>query len=119
MYPACPRCTQSMRLVSESAGSPKVERYYCDKCKVWARIELAYHYDEPASAQETGTEPDAWLIVKNGYYYRPNRAGYTSSIEDAGRYTEAEAKTEAAIEPSIMRAIPLSEAEFIGRKEHP
>jgi hypothetical protein len=51
-----------------------------------------------------------WLIRKRGYYYRPNRAGYTASVAEAGRYTEAEAKAEAAIEPAIMQAIPLWQA---------
>lgn len=40
------------------------------------------------------SEPRDWLIRKRGYYYRPNRAGYTDSVVEAGRYTEAEAKDE-------------------------
>lgn len=49
-----------------------------------------------------------YLIRKGGYYYRPNCAGYTANVEDAGRYTKAEAEREAAIEPWNMAAIPLS-----------
>jgi hypothetical protein len=62
------------------------------------------------AAPETVVAPDQWLIRKRGYYYRPDRAGYTSSIAEAGRYSEAEAKAEAEIEPAIMQAIPLSQA---------
>lgn len=28
-----------------------------------------------------------FYIIKNGMYYRPNRAGYTSAISEAGVYT--------------------------------
>lgn len=50
-----------------------------------------------------------WVIRKAGYFYRPNRAGYTQEISAAGLYTEAEAKAEAAIEPWHMSAHPASE----------
>lgn len=55
MSPSCPRCTHSMRFLSESAGNPKVERYQCDKCKVLCRIELEYDYfgDERKTTDET------------------------------------------------------------------
>jgi hypothetical protein len=67
-----------------------------------------------STTPETGAAPETsdhqWLIRKRGYYYRPDRAGYTASIAEAGRYTEAEAKAEAAIEPAIMQAVPLAQA---------
>lgn len=52
-----------------------------------------------------------WVIRKRGYFYRPDRAGYTASIAQAGRYTEQEAKAEAAIEPWCMSAHPAAEFE--------
>lgn len=52
-----------------------------------------------------------WLIRKNGYYYRPNKRGYTSSVFEAGRYTEDDAKSEAAVEPDTMTAIHISEVQ--------
>lgn len=48
-----------------------------------------------------------WVIWKSGYYYRPNRAGYTAEECAAGRYTEQEAKAEARIEPHHMFALHL------------
>lgn len=50
-----------------------------------------------------------YLIIKGGYYYRPNRAGYTSEVSSAGRYTQSEAEREARVEPWHMRAVPLAE----------
>lgn len=46
-----------------------------------------------------------WLILKGGYFYRPDRSGYTRDVIAAGLYTEAEAKAEAAIEPDCMSAV--------------
>lgn len=51
----------------------------------------------------------AWVIRKSGYFYRPNRSGYTQEISAAGHYTEHEAKAEATVEPSKISAHPLSE----------
>jgi hypothetical protein len=50
-------------------------------------------------------EPDAWLIRKGGYYYRPNCQGYTTVKAAAGRYSEAEAKAEASVGPDNMSAV--------------
>lgn len=45
-----------------------------------------------------------WVIRKRGYFYRPKRSGYTEDINEAGRYTEQEARAEAANEPAIVSA---------------
>lgn len=50
-----------------------------------------------------------WVIRKRGYFYRPNRSGYTANIHEAGLYTEQEAKAEARIEPRCMSAHPASD----------
>lgn len=44
-------------------------------------------------------EPREYLIAKKGYFYRPNRAGYTKSAFAAGLYTRSEALREARVEP--------------------
>lgn len=58
-------------------------------------------------------EPLDHLIIKGGYYYRPNRSGYTKSRLAAGLYTKSAAEREALIEPWHMRAVrfddPISE----------
>lgn len=59
---------------------------------------------------ESDSAPLNWLIRKRGYYYRPDCRGYTGSVHEAGRYTEEFAKREAAIQPDIMEAVPLSSA---------
>ncbi|UIY28745.1 hypothetical protein LZK73_18640 [Neorhizobium galegae] len=45
------------------------------------------------------------LIKKGSYFYRPNKAGYTSFKFDAGRYTKADAEAEASVEPWHMKAL--------------
>ncbi|RUX02345.1 hypothetical protein EOA27_32280 [Mesorhizobium sp. M2A.F.Ca.ET.037.01.1.1] len=57
----------------------------------------------------TSAERREWLIRKNGYFYRPNRAGYTTEKVAAGRYTKAEADREAAIEPENFTVLHESE----------
>jgi hypothetical protein len=64
---------------------------------------------EGVEAEAVDGEAREWLIRKSGYFYRPNRAGYTSSKFEAGRYTKADAEREAAIEPWHMKAIHESE----------
>jgi len=47
--------------------------------------------DTPMTADEaTG---DVYFVRKNGYYYRPNSRGYTSSPLEAGRYSKEDAET--------------------------
>lgn len=57
----------------------------------------------------TAEMPRDWLIRKGGYFYRPGFCGYTTEKDQAGRYTEAEARREAAVEPWHMKAIHESE----------
>jgi hypothetical protein len=45
------------------------------------------------------------VIRKGSYYYRANCQGYTGDLSAAGRYTEAKARREAAVEPWHMEAI--------------
>lgn len=61
-------------------------------------------------------ETQDWVIRKRGYFYRPDRAGYTGNIYEAGRYTEQEARAEASIEPKCMSAHPAWE--FLPSEEH-
>lgn len=55
------------------------------------------------------SEPREYLIRKNGYFYRPNRSGYTMEKVAAGRYTKEEADREAAIEPANFTVLHESE----------
>lgn len=50
-----------------------------------------------------------WVIRKRGYFYRPNRAGYTDDINQAGLYSEQDARAEAAIEPWQISAHHVDE----------
>jgi hypothetical protein len=44
-------------------------------------------------AKACGTA-DFYAVVKGGLYYRPKSCGYTERMEEAGKYTKAEAKRE-------------------------
>lgn len=57
------------------------------------------------------SDPREYLIRKDGYYYRPNCSGYTTSKFEAGRYTKAEAERAAAVEPWHMSAIHQDDVE--------
>lgn len=35
----------------------------------------------------------SWLIVKDGWYYKPGANGYTDDVATAGRFSEAEARS--------------------------
>lgn len=58
-----------------------------------------------------GAKPnnEGWLIRKGGYFYRPNRSGYTGTKAEAGRYTEEEASAEHRNHPHYISAMPASE----------
>ena len=45
---------------------------------------------EPMTTDET--TGDVYFVRKNGYYYRPNSRGYTSSPWEAGRYSKEDAE---------------------------
>lgn len=62
---------------------------------------------------EAGGGKAEWLIVKRGYFYRPNRQGYTSSVQEAGRYTYAEAKAEVDNEPASISMQLVTEAKDV------
>jgi hypothetical protein len=48
-----------------------------------------------------------WAVEKGGWYYRQGGAGYTNRIDEAGRYTEADArKLLVRGEPMSVRRIP-------------
>ena len=50
-----------------------------------------------------------WVVVKNGYYYRPGAHGYTANIEEAGRWTKAKALEYALVEPERISVKKFSE----------
>lgn len=59
--------------------------------------------------EEERAEDKCWLIKKRGYFYRAEKRGYTARVIEAGRYTEADARAEASIEPAVMSAHHISE----------
>lgn len=63
-------------------------------------------------AEAIGELP-AFAVWKAGNYYRPNSCGYTSSIFEAGRYTEAEAKAE-LVRDEHMKIVPFPPSDFYG-----
>lgn len=60
-----------------------------------------------AIAESVGLEP-MFAVEKGGFFYRPNSCGYTSSILEAGRYTEQAARRELVSgEPMSIVPLPL------------
>lgn len=51
-----------------------------------------------------------YVVMKRGYYYRPNAAGYTAVLSEAGRYTLEEAKAHANHEPPRVTYKKYSDA---------
>lgn len=67
-------------------------------------------------ATQTGTPTHPYVLLKRGLFWRPGDMGYTSRIEEAGRYTEEEARERAHDdgEPVTMRlasefTVPVAE----------
>ncbi len=62
----------------------------------------------PAAAEwlirDTRRNPDGQLL-----WWGPNRCGYTTSLEDAGRYTEEQARKQEACRDTDV-AVPLAKA---------
>jgi hypothetical protein len=54
-----------------------------------------------------------WAIEKGGWYYRQGGAGYTNRIEEAGRYTEADARKE-LVRGEPMGVHPIPPPNFCG-----
>lgn len=52
---------------------------------------------------------EAWVIRKNGAFYRDNYCGYTTDPCAAGVYTREQAEAEAAHEPKAVSAHRLSD----------
>lgn len=44
---------------------------------------------------------DDFLLIKKGYYYRPNNRGYTALKREAGRYTREQAEQKAGETESV------------------
>jgi hypothetical protein len=45
---------------------------------------------------------DGYVLIKNGYFWRPNAAGYTSHLADAGIYSDEESRLRCA-NPDVTR----------------
>lgn len=55
----------------------------------------ATHEPSPDGLGHSVGVPNAeYVVIKDGYYYRPGSAGYTKNIAEAGRYTLTEAVRE-------------------------
>lgn len=46
-----------------------------------------------------------WLLIKRGFYYRPNAAGYCEDIASAGRFDEAYAKSDVSATNGDVRMV--------------
>ena len=54
-----------------------------------------------------------YIIEKNGYFYRENSMGYTTSVHEAGLYTLKEAEDIYSIEPDNFKIFFLEESDKI------
>lgn len=63
-----------------------------------------------AVAEEMGTAA-FYAVRKEGYYYRPNAHGYTSRIEEAGRYSKEEARRH-LMRGEVMDIVPIPPPDY-------
>ena len=85
-----------------------------------AAVEAVRHFVALAVAEERAAtqpkaDPGAWLILDSrsreyALWWGPNRSGYTVRLDEAGRYTEAEARSQEQSR-STDKAVPLAMAE--------
>lgn len=78
-----------------------------------AQIQRAIDRLTPPAAAPSGEPSDQWVVwsTEHDAWWGPNRGGYTSSLMQAGLYTEAEARRiERLRSPVGERAIPVAEA---------
>lgn len=48
-----------------------------------------------------------WLLKRRGYWYRPEAAGYTANISEAGRFTDEEAASHCTAEGVTKHQAPI------------
>lgn len=63
-----------------------------------------------AIAKFCGVE-NKYVLIKRGLYYRPDYKGYTNNIDEAGKYTKAEAEKDAQSNHGevIVRKLPVTD----------
>ena len=120
MFKPCPFCGSANL---ESGGDDKIVAVRCRDCEATgpnhygSRAEWntrSLHLPEPQTAptcicprcsativgemngpeDELQTAPADWVVRKGGYFYRHGSRGYTSSLIEAGRYAESEARAQ-------------------------
>lgn len=86
-------------------------------------INSALDYEQAARAQSDGGED--WLIqmrgdylVTRGVWERPDHRGYTNDINEAGRFTESDAKEAERMLPDKCKAVRMPASHLPKPQEH-
>lgn len=69
---------------------------------------MAHKYSADGIAAKWDAMPGPWVKRKRGYFYRPNNAGYTSNIIEAGHYPKDEAKAYCVGREGEVTCAPLA-----------